>query len=106
MSVNTTLGSRTGKCFHEAKIGTNGTGPVIPELCRCLHIRLTDPGKVKPLHNFLTGRRGTSRLLLHLRENGHASERRFEPRITVAPDEDMVQYLKSFLGDPRAVWTE
>ncbi|MGO8672623.1 MAG: DNA polymerase III subunit alpha [Capsulimonadaceae bacterium] len=91
--------------LDNSKNGTNGSSPVVPEI-RCLHIRLTDPGKVKPLHNFLAGRRGTSRLLLHLRENGNGHERRFEPRITVAPDEDMVQYLKSFLGDPRAVWTE
>jgi len=76
---------------------------VAPEI-NCLHIRLTDIGKVRPLHNFLSGRRGGSRVLLHLGHNGHG--KRVEPRLRVAPDEDMVEYLKSFLGDSRAVWTE
>ena len=87
----------------ESFLAARSTNGAVVEI-NCLHIRLTDPGKVRPLHNFLSGRAGRSRVLLHLGHNGHG--KRVEPRLRVAPDEEMVQYLRGFLGDSRAVWTE
>ena len=47
---------------------------------------------------------GGSRLVLHV-QDGPAT-RRVQPSLTVAPDESMVTYLRSMLGNPQAVWTE
>lgn len=74
----------------------------------CLHIRLdeTMQHKLRPLQQSLNRYRadGGSRLLLHIQDG--ARTRHIQPSLTVAPDQSMVSYLRSMLGNPQAVWTE
>lgn len=74
----------------------------------CLHIKLDESmqSKLRPLQQSLTRYRqsGGSHLMLHIQDGPRTS--RIQPALTVAPDESVVTYLRSVLGNARAVWTE
>ncbi|BDI28555.1 DNA-directed DNA polymerase [Capsulimonas corticalis] len=77
-----------------------------PEIS-CLHIRLDDrmKGRMPTLQQFLSRYTGPTKLLLHIADRP-GSVQCFLPNLKVSPDEHMVEYLKSMLGDERAVWVE
>jgi len=76
-----------------------------PEFDR-LHIRLShaERNKFGALKNILSSHEGTATVLLHLTDAGKPIT--IEPKVRVSTEMSMVEYIKSILGNPDAVWTE
>lgn len=89
---------------HSAN-GANGNGHA--ETYAQLHIRIGKSARtrIRPLHSALSNRPGTGNVYLHVAEGPHKSVT-IQPFLNVAADRSLVDYLRTLLGDPKAVWTE
>ena len=76
-----------------------------PEFDR-LHIRLSPAQRDKfgALNSILSSHEGTATVRLHLTDAGKPIT--IEPKVRVSTKTSMVEYIKSILGNPDAVWTE
>lgn len=88
--------------------GANGNGHAEIESAERLHIRigLSERGRVRRLRSALESRKGPASVYLHVSEGPQNKMVTIQPFMQVAADRSLVDYLRTLLGDPQAVWTE
>lgn len=98
-------GKKNGNGLNGNGHGANGNGH--SETYAQLHIRigLSERGRIRRLHSALSGRPGSGSVYLHVAESPHKSVT-IQPFLNVAADRSLVDYLRTLLGDPQAVWTK
>jgi DNA polymerase-3 subunit alpha len=104
-SVQALLGNGTNGNGKRNGNGANGNGHA--ETASQLHIRigLSSRERIRPLHSALSSRPGSGSVYLHVAESAHKTVT-IQPFMQVAADRSLVDYLRTLLGDPQAVWTE
>ncbi|MDR3710768.1 MAG: DNA polymerase III subunit alpha [Capsulimonadaceae bacterium] len=84
---------------------STGAEDEVPDF-ETMHIRLSasDRNRLRTLNDVFNNNQGSAAVRLHFLDNGKPVT--FEPKTRISSESRMVEYIRSLMGSPEAVWTE